>query len=112
MVSEPGQGNPVDAVIVDVVYAVPERWRTVRLTLPRGSCVRDAVGASGLDREFPDLDLASAPIGVWGERVEDARMASNGDRIEIYRELAIDPREKRRLLAQRGETMGAKIKSG
>lgn len=95
-------------ISVEVIYALPERREAVRLRLPTGASVRDAVLKSALDRSFPDLDLATAPIGVWGVAVADQRIALDGDRIEIYRPLAADPRERRRLLARLGQTMASK----
>jgi putative ubiquitin-RnfH superfamily antitoxin RatB of RatAB toxin-antitoxin module len=47
-----------------------------------------------------DVDPAAAPLGVFGERVEDSYACQNGDRVEIYRPLQQDPMELRRKRAR------------
>jgi len=54
---------------------------------------------------FPDQRLESAAVGVWGRPVDRSHIAYDGDRIEIYRPLLLDPRDARRLLAEQGRTM-------
>jgi uncharacterized protein len=80
---------------VEVVYALPQREERVRVRLPEGATVRDALEKSGL------LPLARGKVGVFGRVVRtDARLA-DGDRVEIYRPLAADPKEARRRRAAR-----------
>jgi putative ubiquitin-RnfH superfamily antitoxin RatB of RatAB toxin-antitoxin module len=59
-----------------------------------------------LAQQFPDLDVLNCPIGVFGKEVAPDYAVQAGDRVEIYRDLLHDPREARRLLASRGNTMG------
>jgi len=75
-------------VKVEVVCARPEGADCVRLTLPAGARVRDAVAAAGL----PHHDR----FGVFGKRVGPDHPLADGDRVEIYRPLAVDPKEARR----------------
>jgi putative ubiquitin-RnfH superfamily antitoxin RatB of RatAB toxin-antitoxin module len=77
---------------VEVVCAVPGEARWVALSLPAGATVLDAVRASGL----PHHGL----FGVFGKRVDAGRRLADGDRVEIYRPLAMDPKEARRLRAR------------
>jgi putative ubiquitin-RnfH superfamily antitoxin RatB of RatAB toxin-antitoxin module len=56
----------------------------------------EAVTASGLLEEFPDLAGRDLPLGIYGRRVESAQVLRDGDRVEIYRPLRVDPREARR----------------
>ena len=51
---------------------------------------------SGLDKDFPELDLNAAPLGIFGKRAKDDVLLRDRDRIEIYRPLLIDPKEARR----------------
>jgi putative ubiquitin-RnfH superfamily antitoxin RatB of RatAB toxin-antitoxin module len=60
------------------------------------------------DDECADLDAEHCPIGIFGKAVPDSRSLTEGDRVEIYRPLVNDPREQRRALAARGESMGKK----
>jgi len=90
---------------VEVVFALPETQRLVPVSLQAGATVVDAIDASALEAAFPDYDLAQCAVGVWGQLVARDRVLVNGDRVEIYRELLMDPREARRRLAAAGKTM-------
>ena len=73
---------------IEVVRARPERQETVALELEQGATVRVALRAAGMP-----LDQ---PVGIYGRRVAlDARLA-DGDRVEIYRPLRVEPKEARR----------------
>jgi putative ubiquitin-RnfH superfamily antitoxin RatB of RatAB toxin-antitoxin module len=92
----------VEAVItVEVVYAAVDRQVLLAVTVPMGATVRDALLKSGLNSEFPELDLASCPVGIFGKVVAEPaiRSVQAGDRIEVYRPLLADPKEVRRLRA-------------
>jgi len=65
----------------------------VKLNLPAGATVLDAVVASGLQAE--------GGFGVFGKRVSGHTRVRDGDRVEIYRRLAEDPKEARRRRARR-----------
>jgi uncharacterized protein len=91
---------------VEVVYAMPMRQLLVPLELEAGTTVQQAIDRSAIADSFPGEDLATCAVGVWGQPVDRARAVRDGDRIEIYRELAIDPRRARRRLARAGKTMG------
>jgi putative ubiquitin-RnfH superfamily antitoxin RatB of RatAB toxin-antitoxin module len=81
---------------VEVVYAQPERADSVRLDLPRGATVREALLASGFE-----VNLEKGAFGVFGQRVALDRPLAEGDRVEIYRPLTMDPKEARRRRAAR-----------
>ncbi|MFV0885789.1 RnfH family protein [Metapseudomonas otitidis] len=90
-------------IAVEVVCALPDRQRLVRLEVPAGTTLRQAVLMAGLADAFPDLDLAAAPLGIFGKAVQDAevRQVEAGDRIEVYRPLVADPKEVRKARAAR-----------
>lgn len=80
------------ALTVEVIDARPEGARIAQVRLPAGATVRDALAASGLTAD---------QVGIFGKRVTmDARLA-DGDRVEIYRPLKLDPKEARRKRARR-----------
>lgn len=93
---------------VEVVYALPDRQELVRLELPAGATVARAIQASGLSERFPEEPIGSCKTGVWGRIVGRDHALADGDRVELYRPLLIDPREARRRLAGMGRSMGAK----
>ena len=79
---------------VEVVCARPEGARVVRVELPAGATLRDALAASGFDIEH-------RAVGIFGRRAALDHPLAEGDRVEIYRPLALDPKEARRLRARR-----------
>ena len=79
---------------VEVIYARREGTDVVTVQLPAGATVRDAVAAAGIAAD-------SRALGIFGKRVcADAPLA-DGDRVEIYRPLLLDPKERRRQRAAR-----------
>jgi putative ubiquitin-RnfH superfamily antitoxin RatB of RatAB toxin-antitoxin module len=95
-----------ERILVEVAHVRPEKQLVLAVELPVGATVADAVRASGIGTYFPDLDLEQAPVGIYGRRVARDRVLKPGDRVEIYRPLAADPKEVRRRLAAQGKTMG------
>ncbi|MCX2542637.1 MULTISPECIES: RnfH family protein [unclassified Pseudomonas] len=92
----------VEPVIeIEVVYAAVDRQVLRTISVAEGSTVRAALSASGIDADFPELDLAGCPVGIFGKVIADpdVRVVQAGDRLEIYRPLLADPKEVRRLRA-------------
>ena len=86
---------------VEVIYAARDAADAVSLELPAGATVRDAVAASGMLERHPEIDLSRQKCGVFGKsRPLDSRL-SDGERVEIYRPLAMDPKEARRRRARK-----------
>jgi len=81
---------------IEVVYALPERQRVIALDYVAGMTAGDAIRLSSIAAEFPELTTRALKIGVYGEVVTETRVLRPGDRVEIYRELSVDPREARR----------------
>lgn len=96
----------VESIQVTVCYSPAARavWE-VALTLPAGSTVRQAVQASGLFEQFPDLDPARAGVGVWGRKATPPQVLRAHDRVEVYRPLRVDPKVARR---ERFRSQGAR----
>lgn len=84
---------------VEVVFAGADRQRLIAVTLPHGATVDDAITRSAIAQQFPDESLEKLQAGIWGRPVQRNHVLSDGDRVEIYRLLALDPREARRQLA-------------
>lgn len=93
---------PAEALLrVEVLWGpAPHDTRRVALTLPAGSTAGQALAASGLLVEFPEL--AQAPMGVWGRACTAETVLRDLDRVELYRGLTVDPKEARRLRHGRG----------
>ena len=94
------------SIPIEVACALPGRQRLLALHVASGTNAREALRLSGLQADFPELDFAALPLAVYGELVADDYPVQPGDRVEVCRPLARDPREVRRELAARGLTMG------
>lgn len=87
---------------VEIVYALPTQQRRVELMLTHGDTVADALSRVAAAPEFADLDLQSIAVGIYGRVVTDRNQRLNeGDRIELYRPLTVDPMTARRRRASR-----------
>jgi len=91
--------------LIEVAYATPQKQLILECEVESGITVRDAARQSGIDQHFPEIDLQSCELGVFGKAVTDDYELTNGDRIEIYRPLIADPKEIRRQRAARGLKM-------
>lgn len=84
---------------VTVAVALPAHQEVIALELPDGSRVADALEAAGIARRFPEL--AGARVGIWAKPCDRETKLRDGDRIELYRPLAADPKAMRRARARR-----------
>ena len=80
---------------IEIVYARPEAAEVQTVELPVDATVRDALAVGGFQLE------PNQPVGVFGKRVALDHRLADGDRVEIYRPLEIDPKEARRRRAAR-----------
>ena len=79
-----------------MVYALPGSEDVVSVELPAGSTAADAVRASGILARHPQIDPQRQSLGIYGRTVAAGVALCDGDRVEIYRPLVVDPREARR----------------
>jgi putative ubiquitin-RnfH superfamily antitoxin RatB of RatAB toxin-antitoxin module len=84
---------------VEVVFALPDRQWFETVSVHEGASVADALRLSGIEEGFPEFSFDELQVGIWGKPVERARTLRDGDRVEVYRPLEMDPREARRLKA-------------
>ncbi len=86
-------------VDVELVYiALDQHLAHIRLTLADNATVFDALQLSGLLTTHPEVKDMS--VGIFAKIVPLNTVVKAGDRIEIYRPLLIDPKEKRRQRAR------------
>lgn len=81
---------------VGVCYAESDRQLWLRFEVPETSTVEQAIRSSGILQRFPEIDLSSQKVGVFGKLVKLDASLKEGDRIEIYRPIVADPRTVRR----------------
>jgi putative ubiquitin-RnfH superfamily antitoxin RatB of RatAB toxin-antitoxin module len=87
-------------ISVSVVHAEPERVFAAEFSLPQGATVADAIESSGIRAARPDIDVRDDRLGIFSRKVSPDTRLRDGDRVEIYRPLLIDPKEARRKRAQ------------
>jgi putative ubiquitin-RnfH superfamily antitoxin RatB of RatAB toxin-antitoxin module len=82
---------------VEVAYATPEKQLIVEVDVEEGTTMVDAAQKSGIEHEFEGIDISIAPMGLFGRKVAKPaqEVVREGDRIEIYRPLIIDPKQAR-----------------
>jgi putative ubiquitin-RnfH superfamily antitoxin RatB of RatAB toxin-antitoxin module len=88
------------AIRIEIVYAQQQRNIVKSLSVPQGALLADALNLAALDVDFQDLDLAHAAVGIYGSVASRDRPLKEGDRIEIYRPLAEEPKLARRRRAR------------
>lgn len=76
---------------VSVVYALPKRHSQQTLDVPEGSSVREAIERSGILKQFPEIDLETQRVGVYGKVIALDAPVEEGARVEIYRAVTVDP---------------------
>jgi putative ubiquitin-RnfH superfamily antitoxin RatB of RatAB toxin-antitoxin module len=86
---------------IGVCYAEADRQLWMRLEVPEGVSVGDAIERSGVLKRFPEIDLGKQKVGIFGKLVKLDSKVQDGDRIEIYRPITADPKTvKRRRVKQ------------
>lgn len=84
-------------ITVEVAYARPDRQEIVPLEVPEGTTAWEAVQQSGIVDFFPEIDLETQEMGIFSKVLREPRhhVLKEGDRVEIYRPLKIDPKQAR-----------------
>lgn len=93
---------------VEICYASPTEQCLKTLEVAQGSTVLEVIQSSGLLEEFPEIDALSERVGIFGRSVSLETVVKAGDRVEIYRALLRDPKETRRLRAQKYQSIDSK----
>jgi len=94
-----------EKISVEVVYALPEKQVVVALDVGADASIEEVIRASGILAKFPEIDLASCKVGVFGKLGKLTDTLQAGDRVEIYRPLIADPKEVRKKRAAAGKVM-------
>ena len=87
-----------------VAYATRDEQFLWNVELAEHATVADALRAARdiAEREASrDIPWEEATVGIFGQVCSRSEVPADGDRIEIYRPLAADPRERRRQAVRR-----------
>lgn len=87
---------------VEVAYASVKQQQVIAIEVPEGSTIEMAIQQSGILMLFPEIDLTKQKLGVFSKPRHLLDIVKEGDRIEIYRPLIIEPKEARRKKARLG----------
>ncbi len=88
---------------VEVAYALPEKQKIYGLLVESGTSALEAVKQSAILKDFGDIDLDSAKMGVFGQSIKAPakHILQAGERVEVYRPLIADPKAARRKRAEK-----------
>jgi putative ubiquitin-RnfH superfamily antitoxin RatB of RatAB toxin-antitoxin module len=89
-----------------VAYATRERQYLWAVDVPVDATIADVIEAARQLADEPDVPWDTAPVGIFGEARERSDRPQEGDRIEIYRPLPSDPRDRRRAQVQKQRKAG------
>jgi putative ubiquitin-RnfH superfamily antitoxin RatB of RatAB toxin-antitoxin module len=85
---------------IEVAYATADKQTLLSLEVPPGCTVAEAIGLSGIREVFPDMELDPKAVGIFSRKVSMDHELKEGDRVEIYRPLVVDPKEMRKQRAR------------
>ena len=94
-----------ETLTVEVAYALPQRQLILELQVVPGTTAEQAIRASGILGQFPNIDLEGSKVGIFGKPCKLTETLHDGDRVEIYRPLLADPKEIRKQRAAKGKEM-------
>lgn len=95
------------ALSIEVCYARAGSQTLIALALPSGATVRDAIAASEIARKHPEIDPATAKLGIFGKLTTLDAPLSDHDRVEIYRPLIVDPKLARQRRVEKTRRAGS-----
>ena len=76
---------------VGIAYSEPAQQLWLRIEVPEESTVQHAIELSGILNKFPEIDLETHAVGIFGKVTELDGLLKPGDRVEIYRAITADP---------------------
>ena len=95
--------HDIKTIRVEVAYARPDLQIIIPVEVPEGTTLEQTLHLSRIQDRFPELDLASVDVGIFGKVNQRSTVVRSGDRVEIYRPLIADPKEIRKQRAAAGK---------
>jgi len=86
---------------IEVAYASPVQSWLIPLNVEKGSTIQQAIANSGILEQCPEINLKNNKVGIFSNIAMLDTLLRSGDRIEIYRPLILEPKEARRLRAEK-----------
>ena len=95
------RSTPGPLVEVEIVYGKTGSARVIRQKVRDKTTVKQAIEQSGILQMYPEIDLYENKVGIFSRKRELRALVHDGDRIEIYQPLKVDPKEARRRRANK-----------
>lgn len=97
---------------IGVAFAKPNAQVWLHVEVEAGTTAQQAIERSGILEKFPEIDLGSQKIGVFGKTCPPDHVLEDGDRVEIYRPITADPKAvKRKDVKAKPETAVKPVKA-
>lgn len=90
----------IKKIQVEIVYANSQQQTILTVVIDEGSTIEKVIDCSGILDIFPDIDLSQQKVGIFSQQKKLTDLVEDGDRVEIYRALIIDPKEARKRRAK------------
>ena len=90
-----------DEITIEIVYVLPEQAYLIPLKVKTTTTIGQAIEFSGLLQRCPEVNLSQNKVGIYGRLKKLDTVLHAGDRVEIYRQLKVDPKEERRIRAEK-----------
>jgi putative ubiquitin-RnfH superfamily antitoxin RatB of RatAB toxin-antitoxin module len=94
----------LDELQVWVIYATPQDEFVHPMRVAPGTTIGQAIEGSGVLSLFPEINLVTQPVGIYGKKKTLETVLRERDRVEIYRPLVADPKDSRRKRAAKKES--------
>lgn len=92
---------------VEVCYALTNEQAVIAVELPQGATLQQALEASGILQRYPQIDLGTLKVGVYGKLKPLDTVLADHDRVEIYRPLLVDPKVSRQRRVEKTRKAGS-----
>jgi len=92
-----------ELIDIEVVYGMPDKQVLLMVKVPSGTTIEDAIKLSGIVKHFPQIVASEAVVGIFSKPSKLSALVNSGDRVEIYRPLTADPKEMRKLRAEKAK---------
>ena len=93
--------NANSKINIEIAYDNAASQELIALKVSAGTSVAEAIEQAGLSKRFEELGSNNFSCGIFSKKVTLDHQLQDGDRIEIYRDLIIDPKTARRLRAEK-----------
>ncbi|MGJ7918674.1 RnfH family protein [Massilia sp. LXY-6] len=90
------EASSAEALQVYVVYATPREEFIHPMRVAPGTTIGQAIEGSGVLSRFPEINLVTQPVGIYGKKKTLETVLRERDRVELYRPLVADPKDSRR----------------